>query len=244
MADFVELGIEGADKLIDKHFHKLPDSALHRDTYHPRNIKRKIHRRRHDSSSSSSETDSEDIEESILMPKKQPSRSGAGNSSYPISYPSDLSYRNPPVHSRQPPYLRPQYTPARLPVRENYPLSPQQFPQERFRDFDENYHSDSYRSPGRPRLVTRRSSSYHGRDRSPNSMQLVQRRRGSISHTEKTEGADTRYGFKEELEKYFTKSPAGMTAGVIGAVLGGWYGYSFVDSLVLSEGHLDFSANL
>jgi hypothetical protein len=73
-------------------------------------------------------------------------------------------------------------------------------------------------------------------------MQLVQRRRGSISHTEKTEGADTRYGFKEELEKYFTKSPAGMTGGVIGAVLGGWYAYSFVDSLVLSEGLLDFSA--
>lgn len=34
--DLIELGIEGADKIIDKHFHKLPDSALHADTYkHP-----------------------------------------------------------------------------------------------------------------------------------------------------------------------------------------------------------------
>lgn len=34
--DLVELGLEGADKLIDKHFHKIPDKALHSETYkHP-----------------------------------------------------------------------------------------------------------------------------------------------------------------------------------------------------------------
>lgn len=34
--DLVELGLEGADKLIDKHFHRLPDKALHSETYkHP-----------------------------------------------------------------------------------------------------------------------------------------------------------------------------------------------------------------
>ncbi|KAI9642448.1 hypothetical protein NHQ30_009253 [Ciborinia camelliae] len=42
MDDFIELGIEAVDKCVDKHFHKLPDKALHSETYHPRNIKNAI----------------------------------------------------------------------------------------------------------------------------------------------------------------------------------------------------------
>ncbi|KAJ8058948.1 hypothetical protein OCU04_011933 [Sclerotinia nivalis] len=42
MDDFIELGIEATDRCIDKHFDKLPDKALHPETYHPRNIKNVI----------------------------------------------------------------------------------------------------------------------------------------------------------------------------------------------------------
>lgn len=42
MDDFLELGIEAADKCVEKNFHKLPDKALHSETYHPRNIKQKV----------------------------------------------------------------------------------------------------------------------------------------------------------------------------------------------------------
>lgn len=38
--DLVELGLEGADKLIDKHFHKIPDKALHSDTYKPHRFRK------------------------------------------------------------------------------------------------------------------------------------------------------------------------------------------------------------
>lgn len=31
--DFIELGIEGIDKLVDKHFHKVPDKVVHPHTY-------------------------------------------------------------------------------------------------------------------------------------------------------------------------------------------------------------------
>ncbi|KAE9366086.1 hypothetical protein N431DRAFT_430247 [Stipitochalara longipes BDJ] len=34
--DFVELGIEGIDKLVDKHFHKMPNKYIDPHTYHPR----------------------------------------------------------------------------------------------------------------------------------------------------------------------------------------------------------------
>jgi hypothetical protein len=39
-SDFIELGIEGIDKLVDKHFHKVPDKYVNPHTYH-------VHRRRH-----------------------------------------------------------------------------------------------------------------------------------------------------------------------------------------------------
>lgn len=33
--DIIELGIEGIDKLVDKHFHKVPDKLVDKHTYHP-----------------------------------------------------------------------------------------------------------------------------------------------------------------------------------------------------------------
>jgi hypothetical protein len=38
--DFIELGIEGIDKLVDKHFHKVPDKYVDKHTYHPHCRKR------------------------------------------------------------------------------------------------------------------------------------------------------------------------------------------------------------
>ncbi|KAM3089508.1 hypothetical protein ACMFMG_001096 [Clarireedia jacksonii] len=62
MDDFAELGIEAVDKVVDKHFHKLPDKALHANTYHPRNIARSFSKRRHGSSrSDESESDEEGV---------------------------------------------------------------------------------------------------------------------------------------------------------------------------------------
>lgn len=53
MEDFIELGIEGVDKVVDKHFEKIPDAYLQSDTYrrlHPL----PSHRRRRGSSTSGS----------------------------------------------------------------------------------------------------------------------------------------------------------------------------------------------
>ncbi|KAF4635088.1 hypothetical protein G7Y89_g3015 [Cudoniella acicularis] len=38
--DFIEQGIEGIDKLVDKHFHKVPDKVVNPHTY-------RLHRRSH-----------------------------------------------------------------------------------------------------------------------------------------------------------------------------------------------------
>ena len=54
--DFVELGIEGIDKIIDKHFHKVPDRYVDPHTYHPRCRRRG---RRGDQSDESGESDVE-----------------------------------------------------------------------------------------------------------------------------------------------------------------------------------------
>ncbi len=80
--DLVELGIEGFDKLVDKHFHKVPDKYVDPRTYH-------IHRRRHrhgeggrnEEESSSSESDiayNSRTEESYPRRSRQPDESGYG----------------------------------------------------------------------------------------------------------------------------------------------------------------------
>ena len=61
MEDCIELGIEAVDKCVDKHFHKLPDKALHSRTYHPRNIKNSISRRLRDNGPTENESGSESI---------------------------------------------------------------------------------------------------------------------------------------------------------------------------------------
>lgn len=55
--DFIELGIEGIDKMVDKHFHKLPDKLIDKHTYHPHCRRRKNGERRSDDKSDSAESD-------------------------------------------------------------------------------------------------------------------------------------------------------------------------------------------
>ena len=80
--DLVELGIEGIDKLVDKHFHKVPDKYIDPRTYH-------IHRRRHrhrdggrdEEESSASESDvayNSRAEESYPRQSRQQDDSGYG----------------------------------------------------------------------------------------------------------------------------------------------------------------------
>jgi len=69
---FIALGLKGANFLVDKHFHKVPDAALHPETYHPANLtskqrrkqtaekrKKKNERARNENSNSSSSSDNE-----------------------------------------------------------------------------------------------------------------------------------------------------------------------------------------
>lgn len=248
--DFIELGIEGVDKIVDQHFDKVPDSALHIGSYHPRNVKklRKSNRRknqRSSSPSSSSETEPEQLRgprrRAPEMSQSPPRRGGTFSPADPTN-----PYASPPQYSREPPHLRPRYLPAPPLVGGGYypPVAggpPYSALDRRGRGFDDdddddngNYYSDSFRRPSparRPKAITRRSSSYHGpRTRGYDSgseddrqaMVLSRRRRDSLSSAQKERHKSHRHGLKEEIEKNFTKSPAGITGGALGAVLGGW----------------------
>jgi len=57
--DFVELGIEGIDKLVDKHFHKVPNRYVDPHTYHPRCRRRGRGGNRSEESEESGESDVE-----------------------------------------------------------------------------------------------------------------------------------------------------------------------------------------
>lgn len=95
---------------------------------------------------------------------------------------------------------------------------------------DDDYHSDSYRAPHRPKAVTRRSSSYHGprdRDNYGYGQQLARRGHGTGSETidrygDKAREAAHRYKLKEDINNVFTASGAGLAGGAVGAAIGGW----------------------
>lgn len=140
MEDFIELGIEGVDKVVDKHFHKLPDKALHKDTYHPRNL-RKSHRRRGTQDSSPSperppypesprEQDyqrrrsHEDLDPNLAYrdlytEDETPRYINMQDNEYPPQrgyspprgYSPQVGYQD-RMYSHEPPHLRPQYVPA------------------------------------------------------------------------------------------------------------------------------------
>ncbi|TAQ85699.1 hypothetical protein B7494_g5970 [Chlorociboria aeruginascens] len=245
MTDFVELGIEGVDKVIDKHFHRLPNAALQSKTYHPRNIK-KIRRKHRRSSPSTKSSSSEDIDQESRSP--QYSHLGSEGDSTTQQFPlpgfppqkymgpgSPPRFPTPPQYSREPPVQRREYMPAssqrtQAPYSPNryIPSSDQRPPYLRTTYAEgDSYYSDTPR-PRRPRAITRRSSSYHGRprhyssSRSPSPYERDREFSASKRGSNKVSDTARRYGLKEELESSFTKSGAGLAAGSVGAVIGGW----------------------
>ena len=203
MEDIIELGIEGADKVVDKHFHKLPNKSFQSETYNPREIRKRRHRRRR-RSPSSSESDIEDRN---------------------MSQTTTPQYTTYVPYSQKPPSLRPEYNPSPPPIGQPYFPPPPRSQGRRYEDADsddDEYESD--RRSRRPKAITRRSSSYHGprgNDEYYNERQLVQRNGRGSSH-DGTDRDGEHHNFKEEAGKHFTKSPVGITGAVGGALVGGW----------------------
>lgn len=221
--------MEAGDKLIDKHFHKVPDAALHAHNYHPRNLSSLRNSKTDPDKSKRRDSKTTDPGSETDQSPRMMAQSDAGS-----------QYAMPPQYSHEPPKLRPQYMPSPPPIGGGYyppPASsgpPYSAVDRRSRRDDDSYYSDSYRSaPRRPRAITRRSSSYHGpksrnyesdSDSSDDGKQIIRRRRDSMSTSQRTRDHDHdhRHGWKDEVEKNFTKSPDGITGSVVGAVVGGW----------------------
>jgi len=256
---FVVLGIKGANALIDKHWHKVPDKVLHPETYHPANLTSKNRRQRTretrakknrkaaaataagKSHSSSSSGDEDSVEETSADRiddtgrQKQQQRAAPSTMYSPsqtATYPPQQEpYNGPSLYSRDPPRLRPEYAPSPPPIGGGYPYAqgvyappppqPQSLDRRSRRDSygDEDYYSDSVRHPRRPKAVTRRSSSYHG---PRGDSQLVQSRGSGSETLDRARHRAHRYGVKEEVEGFFTKSKEGLAGGAVGALVGGW----------------------
>jgi hypothetical protein len=68
MDDFLELGMEGVDKMVDKKFDRIPDKYLHSDTYKPRR------RHKRNSTQSNSVQDSEEGYQEDNKPRRRSSK--------------------------------------------------------------------------------------------------------------------------------------------------------------------------
>ncbi|KAG4444474.1 hypothetical protein IFR05_000065 [Cadophora sp. M221] len=244
MEEFIELGLEGADKMIDKHFHKMPDKALDPETYKPKNI-HLPHRHKNRKNSKDTHSDYGSVSDSERKPRSMSNQAPpeyrnvvAAAPGY-SNMPPDPQFTTPPFYSREPPHLRPEYLPSPPPPASANPyytpppsVGVPRMAMNRGRDvdpYDDDYHSDSYRAPRRPKAVTRRSSSYHGpRDKDNYGYdQQISRRHGTGSerldrYNDKAKDTAHRYKLKEDMNSVFTASKVGLTGGAVGAVVGGW----------------------
>ncbi|CAG8949620.1 hypothetical protein HYFRA_00007853 [Hymenoscyphus fraxineus] len=147
MEDFIELGIEGVDKVVDKHFDKIPDKYLHKGTYSPRKLTGSFHRKdkkNHKMRERSPDPDlaygadhraRETRHEPISMRDNEASPRNIndpypdyGNERVP-NYSPNYSFSEPhtqPVYSQAPPRQRPQYTPPYYPEQAPAPSPPYQ----------------------------------------------------------------------------------------------------------------------
>ncbi|KAH7409276.1 hypothetical protein BKA64DRAFT_392181 [Cadophora sp. MPI-SDFR-AT-0126] len=245
MDEFIALGLEGADKVIDKHFDKVPDKAFHRETYKNhipgRRKSRKNSKDTYSDNGSESDRDRGNRSMSHQAPPEYRHHSTAADPGYSyIPESPRTSTSIPSFYSREPPHPRPEYMPSPPPsaAASTYYSPPPtagipRMAMNRGRDVDPyedaDYHSDSYRAPRRPKVVTRRSSSYHGpRDRNNYGydQQLV-RRSGTGSdrldrYSDKAKDTAHRYKLKEDMNNVFTASKVGLTGGAVGAAVGGW----------------------
>lgn len=131
---YAPVALQATDLLVDKHFHKLPNSLFDKDRYKPSRIRRKNRKRRDQPDEQTRDRDGRDDRDyrdrddkvydnpEIVEPdepgyQSEPERKpnmrdiprhsgqGAGGSQY--SYRSDT----PPFYSQQPPRIRPEYMP-------------------------------------------------------------------------------------------------------------------------------------
>jgi hypothetical protein len=264
MEDFIELGIEGVDKVVDKKFDSLPEKYLHKYTYIPR--------RRHKRNSTRSTQDSsvQDSEQGFYEEAKPSRRSSkkhdtdkmqnqdgppAGtylnynaNPNYnqnPVPNYADAEMSNVPVYSHEPPHQRAQYTPY-------YAPSESPLPYESYRNSDDrrsrgrgrrdsSSSSSGYESerPTRRRPVQRRrSSSYHGSSSRGGDMALA--KRSGSSHTgvrDQVKEKAHRYGIKGEIDDLFSSSKKGLTGAAVGALVGGWAAHKAQEANKKGNGH-------
>lgn len=267
MEDFIELGIEGADKMVDKHFDKLPDKYVHRDGYMRGPLKGRRKGSRDSQSPDNSRRDSKDQQQSKAGRESKSSQSGksrrrdhtlSGSDSeydprqrdispqpplYTVAspqYPAETPYERQPF-SRDPPRVRAEYLPQTAAYNPNPYYSPppgiNRIAMNRGRDADsyysgdDDYHSDSYRAPRRPKAGRRRSSSYHGpRGRSEFGYgQQLEQRPGAGSGSDHMDKVVDRvkdkahtYKLKDDINNAFTASGKGLAGGAVGAAVGAW----------------------
>lgn len=241
MGDFIELGLEGADKLIDKHFHKVPDKYTDPATYKPKRM-RKGSKDQSGSSQEPSDTRSRKhhhrrpvsppypTSDSGMAYESRPRDNGANSSPYL----QDGPFVTAPLYSHLPPHQRPEYIPD-SPLR-----SMDRNPRDRSR-YDDDVDDDYSSPPRRPVALRRRSSSYHGprgddyfyssddNDRK----QIAHQPRRTGSHADirdKARDKAKRYDIENEVKNQFTRSKEGIAGGVVGALVGGWAAHKAVES--------------
>jgi len=212
MGDPIKTGLVTTNFLLNYGFDKIPASAFAGDTYRRviPGVKRKNRRAQAAASAQDPQVpfpESESEEEAI--PPKM-------SSSYPTrTYTPESSYSSSsPQYSRAPPRQRPEYMPRN--AQDYYPpppsLSQQGSERSSRRPRDDDYANYNSSVARRPNGAIRRTSSFNGRDKA----KAIGKAKDAEEEEETEEkGASLR-------EDFLTKSPEGLAAGGIGAVLGGW----------------------
>jgi hypothetical protein len=128
---WISLGLKGANKIIDKHFDKVPHKYLYTDTYKPKALKRRSRKNSQDQNNSQSESDEEEevVRERDIEPESDTEEALRNkdivlgrNMGPPMprdgslpggAYSQESPYMQPPfpMYSHEPPRTRPQYVP-------------------------------------------------------------------------------------------------------------------------------------
>jgi len=224
--DVIELGIEGIDTMIDKHWDKLPSGAFLAHNYNPRKLRK--------SSRRSSSMNPPYPEDTVVVPKNKSKknrrneaprdRAGNGDGERGFVEPPDspegsyIPYTAPvpPIFSNEPPRSRQQYTPQAYGPSENHATQEDYGPRSgaimtrrgisqpdlfRGRDRDREYYSSEEYSPSPNRRVQRR--------RDPNDLK-------SSTNMDKSRDKPAKHGVD------LTGSSEGLLGAGVGAILGGF----------------------
>jgi hypothetical protein len=94
--DFIELGIEGIDKMVDKHFHRVPNKVIDKLTYHPHRRRGRRGERRSDGESDSAGSDAD----AAYDPRSGAAHQHRRMSRSPDAYNLGYGYMPPPPNIR------------------------------------------------------------------------------------------------------------------------------------------------